>query len=185
MTRPNPLLQPFDLFPYASVQVEDLQPAIQQIVEDSRSALALIIEREADQLRSFAREQGCDDLQPWDYEFYAQKMRQHEGRDPDQALREYFSFETALSGLIGLVEQLYGISIKKVAAEVWDTQVQVLQITEAGDVLGHIYLDAFVRPGSRPGRGHLPFAIDMLMPMVLCRDLLRSCSVTSNQAGCR
>ncbi len=48
MTRPNPLLQPFDLFPYASVQVEDLQPAIQQIVEENRSALALIIEREAD-----------------------------------------------------------------------------------------------------------------------------------------
>lgn len=105
------------------------------------------LEREADQLRSFAREQGCDDLQPWDYEFYAQKMRQHEGRDPDQVMREYYSFESALSGLIGLVEQLYGISIKKVEAEVWDDKVQVLQVAEAGDVLGHIYLDAFIRPG--------------------------------------
>lgn len=105
------------------------------------------LEREADQLRSFARQQGCDDLQPWDYEFYAQKLRQHEGRDPDQVLREYYSFETALSGLIGLVEQLYGISIEKVEADVWDTEVQVLQVVEAGDVLGHIYLDAFIRPG--------------------------------------
>lgn len=48
MTRPNPLLQPFDLFPYAQVQVEDLQPAIQHIVEENRVALAAILECEAD-----------------------------------------------------------------------------------------------------------------------------------------
>ncbi|MEG0859464.1 MAG: M3 family metallopeptidase [Pseudomonas sp.] len=105
------------------------------------------LEREADQLRAFAAEQGCDDLQPWDYEFYAQKMRQRERADPDQALREYFSYETALKGLMELTGQLYGISIEAVEAEVWDSQVRVLQIAQAQEVLGHIYLDTFARPG--------------------------------------
>ncbi|WP_422422555.1 M3 family metallopeptidase [Pseudomonas sp. GZD-222] len=105
------------------------------------------LEREADQLRAFAQQQGCDDLQPWDYEFYAQKMRQRGGSDPDQVLCEYFSYETALNGLIELAEQLYGISIDTLEAEAWHPAVRVLQITEAREVLGHIYLDTFSRPG--------------------------------------
>ncbi|MDD1015589.1 M3 family metallopeptidase [Pseudomonas rubra] len=108
------------------------------------------LEREASELRAFAKRQGCGELQPWDYEFYAQKMRLMDGVDPDQVLSEYFSFDSAVNGLIGLVEQLYDLSITRIDAPVWDPQVQVLRVTEAGEVLGHIYLDVYARPG-KPG----------------------------------
>ncbi|MFK0085714.1 M3 family metallopeptidase [Pseudomonas sp. NPDC090755] len=105
------------------------------------------LQREARELRAFANSQGCDDLQPWDYSFYAQKMREADGADLDQALSEYFSFDSVVSGLTGLAEQLYGLTISSVDGQTWDSQVQLLQVAEAGVVLGHIYLDVYARPG--------------------------------------
>ncbi|CAK9892004.1 MULTISPECIES: M3 family metallopeptidase [Pseudomonas] len=105
------------------------------------------LQREANELRAFANSQGCDDLQPWDYSFYAQKMREADSADADQVLSEYFSFDSVVRGLTGLAERLYGITISNVDAQTWDSQVQLLQVAEAGVVLGHIYLDVYARPG--------------------------------------
>lgn len=138
----------FSNFVELSLQTKEAQSVVE--VESFLNALNARgrprLEQEADELRAFAKTRGCDDLQPWDYEFYAQKMREQKGSDSDQSLREHFSFETALSALIELVAQLYGISIATIDAEVWDPHVSVLQITESEDVLGHIYLDPFTRP---------------------------------------
>lgn len=108
--------------------------------------------RDLDELRAFAAEQGCSDLQSWDVGYYSEKLRQSRYSISEEALRAYFPVDKVLSGLFAIVEQLYGIQLRELTDfDRWYPDVRLFAIEEQGQLLGRFFLDLYARPNKRGG----------------------------------
>jgi peptidyl-dipeptidase Dcp len=99
------------------------------------------------------REGGKFKLAPWDWPYYAEKVRQEKYALDDAALRPYFRLENVRSGIFTLCEKLYGLKfIERKDVQVYHPEVQVFEVREADNsYVGVLYLDFHPRPGKRGG----------------------------------
>ncbi len=82
-----------------------------------------------EQLRAYAAEQGCTELQSWDAGYYAEKLREARYSVSQEALRAYFPVDKVLSGLFAIVGRLYGIQIRELHDfERWHADVRLFEI---------------------------------------------------------
>jgi oligopeptidase A len=110
-------------------------------------------EKDLQELRAFAAEQmGLHDLQAWDVAYVSEKLRQQRYAFSEQEVKQYFPEDAVLAGLFGLVEKLFGLSIKLSSAPVWHESVRFFDIRdEVGDLLGQFYIDLYARASKRGG----------------------------------
>jgi oligopeptidase A len=101
-------------------------------------------------LQAFA---GATELRPWDIAYYAEKQRLALYDLDEEQLRPYFPLEHVLSGLFGIVRQLYGIVVDEVHdLPVWHGNVRAFRICDAdASLLGYFYADFFPREQKRDG----------------------------------
>lgn len=92
-------------------------------------------------------------LQPWDWWFYAEKLRQQKYALSEEELRPYFELSNVRKGAFDLAHRLYGINIEPVEGlPVYHPDVETFKITDAdGSLLGIFYTDYFPRATKRPG----------------------------------
>ncbi|NBA96977.1 M3 family metallopeptidase [Pseudomonas sp. R5(2019)] len=138
-------------FAQLSLQTKAAQTTseVAAFLNDLTTSSRPLLLREAEQLRKIAAEDNCHDLQPWDHEFYAQRLREQKGSS-DQYMREYFAFESVLHGLIVMTQRLVGVTLELARTDVWDDKVRLLQVSRGKEVLGHIFIDPYARPGKAP-----------------------------------
>ncbi|NOR67305.1 MAG: oligopeptidase A, partial [Woeseiaceae bacterium] len=93
------------------------------------------------------------DLAAWDIAFYTEKLKQKKFSISNDVLRQYFLIARALSGLFGLAERLYGVSIaKNDDIQTWHDSVSYYELRErSGTVIGGFYADLYARNGKRGG----------------------------------
>jgi oligopeptidase A len=123
---------------------------LEQLADQSR----MVAEQDIAQLRAFAREHlDIDELQAWDLNYAAEKLRQHKYDLSQEALKPYFPEHQVLDGLFNIVNRLYGITIAAVAGvETWHPDVRFYEIIDArGTLRGQFYLDLYARPHKRGG----------------------------------
>ncbi len=115
-------------------------------------------QRDLAELRCFAAEHlGLADLQPWDIAYAAEKLKEKRFSFSEQEVKQYFTEPGVLGGLFGLIESLFDVSIRADTAPVWHDSVRFYRIERslgAGQpprLIGQFYLDAYARPGKRPG----------------------------------
>ncbi|MGR5154497.1 oligopeptidase A [Photobacterium swingsii] len=111
-------------------------------------------EREVAELRAFAKDEfGADDLQPWDFAFYSEKLKQHRYSISDEQLRPYFPEKTAVSGLFEVLKRVFGMDVKqRDGVDVWDDTVTFYDIFDSkGELRGSFYLDLYAREHKRGG----------------------------------
>jgi oligopeptidase A len=110
-------------------------------------------EKDLEALRAFAAaEMGLEDLQAWDIGYASEKMRLQRYAFSEQDVKQYFPEDAVLSGLFGLVETLFGLSIKQSSAPVWHEAVLFFEICDnKGLVIGQFYLDLYARASKRGG----------------------------------
>jgi oligopeptidase A len=106
------------------------------------------------ELKQFAREQhGLDALEAWDVGFYSELLRRAKYNISQEDLRPFFPVPHILQGLFGVVQRLYGLTIrarKGVAA--WHPDVRFFEIFDEQQTLrGSFYLDLYARPHKRGG----------------------------------
>lgn len=83
---------------------------------------------------------GLTDVQPWDYAFLAQIIRQQTSGVSEDALRAYFPLDSTLSRLCALINRLFDIELSEINDfDAWAPDVRLLQAQAYGEVLGHIY----------------------------------------------
>ena len=103
-------------------------------------------------LRTFAAEQGCDELKPWDVGYYSEKLRQHRYAISQEVLRPYFPVNTVIKGMFGVVQKLYGIELREVNEfERWHADARLFEVLENGEVIGRFFLDLYARSHKRGG----------------------------------
>jgi peptidyl-dipeptidase Dcp len=94
-------------------------------------------------------------IEPWDYLYYAEKVRKAT-YDLDQAeLKPYFALDNVVAGALWAAEQRYGITFTEITGTVpvFDPDVRVWEVTDTRTRAhrGLFYLDNFARAGKRSG----------------------------------
>ena len=99
------------------------------------------------------REGGKFKLAPWDWPYYAEKLRQEKYALDDSALRPYFKLENVRQGIFTLCDKLYGLKfIERRDIPVYNPEVQVFEVNEAdGRYVGVLFMDFHPRPSKRGG----------------------------------
>lgn len=101
---------------------------------------------DADLLAFVRAEGGPDPLEPWDYGFWAERLRRARFDFDDEALRPYFPVDRVFAGMFEICEQLFDLEIEEVSQTapgfpgVWDPAVRYFRV--AG-------------PDGRGGRAHV------------------------------
>lgn len=120
-----------------------------------KPAVARVKEEVAD-MTAIARKEGVKgQLEPWDYLYYAEKVRKAK-YDLDQAqIKPYFELNNMIEAAFWSAGQLYGLSfteIKDASVPVFHPDVRVWRVTDkAGKEVGLFYGDNFARAGKRSG----------------------------------
>lgn len=108
----------------------------------------------ADMQAVIDREKGGFQLQPWDYAFYAEKVRKEKYDLDESQIRPYFELDHVLKdGVFFAAHQMYGVSFKqRTDLPVYDPDARVWEVFDAdGSTIGLIYTDFFARDSKQGG----------------------------------
>ena len=91
-------------------------------------------------------------FEPWDWRYYAEKVRKDKYALDDATLRPYFSLENVREGAFSLANRLYGITFRPLVAPVYHKDCSVYEVLDVdGTHLGVLYFDFFPRSGKSSG----------------------------------
>jgi len=110
-------------------------------------------ERDVREVREFAASQlGIADLQPWDFSYASEKLREARYAYSEQELKKYFTEPRVLAGLFKVIETLFSVAIREDAAPAWHPDVKFFRIEDLkGQLLGQFYLDLYARDHKQGG----------------------------------
>jgi peptidyl-dipeptidase Dcp len=120
-----------------------------------KPAVKRVAEEVADMQKIANKEKKKITIEPWDYLFYAEKVRKKKYDLDQEALKPYFELNNMISASFYMAEQLYGMTFKEVTGQdglpVFHPDVRVWEVTRGGEYLGLFYGDYFARAGKRSG----------------------------------
>jgi len=92
-------------------------------------------------------------LMPWDWWYYAEKLRQEKYALNEEELKPYFELNNVRKGVFTLAHNLYGLNFEKLEnMPVYNKEVEVFKVTDSdSSLVGILYTDYFPRVGKRPG----------------------------------
>jgi peptidyl-dipeptidase Dcp len=121
-----------------------------QVWEPAKAKAA--VEREA--LRAMAAATAPDlVVEPWDWRYYAEKVRAARFHVDEAAVRPYFSLERMLAAAFDCAQRLFGITLAPRAdLPAYHPDVRVFEVRDRdGRAIGLFLSDNFARPGKRGG----------------------------------
>ncbi len=112
-------------------------------------------EKEAADIQAMINKTGGKfTLAPWDWAFYAEKVRQEKFDLNEESIKPYFEFERVLKdGVFFTLEKLYGVTFKpRPDLPVYHEDVKAYEMFDAdGSSMAIFYADYFAREGKRGG----------------------------------
>ncbi len=109
---------------------------------------------EARDLQALIDTQGLSfQLQPWDWWFYAEKLKKSKYNLDDAELRPYFQLEKVRAGAFEVATKLFGLEfVKRNDIPVYHKDVEVFEVLDRdGSHVGIFYTDYFPRASKRGG----------------------------------
>lgn len=86
---------------------------------------------------------------------YLENLIRTEAYEVDaQEVRQYFSYDKVKSGIFGLVQDLFGVTIEPWDTEVWHPAVEAFELRDDGKPIGQFYLDMHPREGKYQSAAH-------------------------------
>ncbi len=120
------------------------------------AAIARVEEEVAD-MQAVADAEGADiKIAPWDYRFYAEKVRQEKYNLDSDEVKQYLQLDKLREAMFYVAGELFGFDFAPVpegSVPVFHPDVKVWEVThkETGENIGLWYLDPFARKGKRSG----------------------------------
>lgn len=118
-----------------------------------KPAVARVAEEVAD-MQAIAKERGEDlTVEPWDYRFYAEKVRKKKYDLDAAALKPYLQLEKLLQAQFWVANQLFDLEFTEVdGLPIYHPDVRVFEVTgPKGKHVGYWYFDPYAREGKRSG----------------------------------
>ena len=92
-------------------------------------------------------------IEPWDYMYYAEKVRKARYDLDEEEVSQYFKMENVRAGVFGNASRLYGISFEPVeGVNLYNPEAEAFKVTDSdGSLIGIIITDYFPRDSKRGG----------------------------------
>lgn len=122
---------------------------IMKLLNELRTAYEGPLKKEIEEIEAFAGHK----LQPWDYSYYSNKLRQARYSFDEEALRPYLPLDKVVDGVLHMASELYGIKFAESdRVEKYHPDVKVYEVSDSdGSYIGLLYMDFFTRESKRPG----------------------------------
>lgn len=120
------------------------------------AAIARVEEEVAD-MQALAEAEGADiKIAPWDYRFYAEKVRQDKYAFSGDEVKQYLQLDNLREAMFYVAGRLFNFDFKAIddgSVPTFHEDVKVWEVTDrdSGDHIGLWYLDPFARKGKRSG----------------------------------
>ncbi len=122
-------------------------PAIAQFKTDVAAAQKLV-----------DAEKGGFQIEPWDYRYYIEKVRKATYDLDMNEVKPYLQLDHLRDAMFAAAHAIYELDFKKVDGfAVFHPDVEVYQVTRAGEHVGYWYFDPYQRPGKRSGAWMVPY----------------------------
>jgi peptidyl-dipeptidase Dcp len=111
-------------------------------------------EADRDALQALVQEEGGNfTLAPWDWRFYAEKLRQQRCDVDEAAIKPYLSLERMIEAVFYTAERLFGLRFsERTNVPVWHPDVRIWEVRGSdGGAIGVFFGDYFARPSKRSG----------------------------------
>ena len=133
---------------------KDPERAMELMMRVWPAAVQRVNEEVAD-MRPFARRDGVSTIEPWDYRYYMEKVRNAKFDLSQDEIKPYFELSNMVKGMFWSAEQLYDLHFEENTGKVpvFHPDVRTFEVTNAktGEVIGLFYLDTYEREGKRSG----------------------------------
>lgn len=115
----------------------------------------MMVHKEVTDMQAIANEEGNNiKIEPWDYRYYAEKVRKAKFDLDQNELKPYLQMEKLREGMFWVAGKLFGLEFKQLEKiAVFHPDVRVFQVNRIADgkPIGLWYFDPFARPGKRSG----------------------------------
>ncbi len=117
------------------------------------AAIARVREEVADMQKLADGEKANLKVEPWDYRFYAEKVRKAKYDLDQNEVKGYLQLENMREAMFWAAGQLYGLKFTQVRERVpvYQPDVRVYEVTRAAKRVGLWYFDPYARDGKRSG----------------------------------
>ncbi len=113
------------------------------------------VKEEVADMAKIARKDGVKTFEPWDYLFYAEKVRKAKYALDQEEVKQYFELNNIINGMFYMAEQLYGLQFKEITGKVpvFHPDMRVWEVTDktTGQFRGVYYGDWYARANKRSG----------------------------------
>ncbi|MBL8309551.1 MAG: M3 family metallopeptidase [Burkholderiales bacterium] len=94
-------------------------------------------------------------LEPWDWRFYEEKVRQSHFKLDDAAVKPYFELDRMIAAMFGVAGRLFGLSFKEVTQapgiQLYHPDVRLFEVHREGQLKALFISDNFARSSKRGG----------------------------------
>jgi peptidyl-dipeptidase Dcp len=116
------------------------------------AAIARVKEEVAD-MQALADKEGAGiRIEPWDYRYYAEKVRKAKYDLDSNEVKQYLQLEKLREGMFWAATRLFGYEFAPVTdVPVYHADVRVWNVSQGGRHVGLFYFDPYARTGKRSG----------------------------------
>ena len=109
--------------------------------------------QERDRLFAAARAEGFNgELAPWDWRYYAERVRSAEYEIDEAAVKPYFTLDNMQRAAFDTAGRLFGLSFEPIAdVDLYHPDVRAYEVRDAAGHVGVFLTDHFARPDKRSG----------------------------------
>ncbi|NQY48426.1 MAG: M3 family metallopeptidase [Colwellia sp.] len=146
---------------YASWRLEDRmakspENAIALMESVWPAAIARVDEEVADMLAIGKRQDGIEQVEAWDYRFYAEKVRKDKYNLDSDEVKQYLQLDNLREAMFYVAGRLFNFNFTEItdgSVPVFHEDVRVWEVKgeTSGEHIGLWYLDPFARQGKRSG----------------------------------
>jgi peptidyl-dipeptidase Dcp len=119
------------------------KPAVEKVHQDV-AEMQKIVNTEGDNFK----------IEPWDYRYYAEKVRKAKYSLDQNEIKQYLQLENLREGMFWVAGELFGLSFEQITdVPVYHKDVRVWEVSDKalGKTIGLWYFDPYARTGKRSG----------------------------------
>lgn len=112
------------------------------------------VKEEVAEMQALADKEGANiKIEPWDYYYYAEKVRRDKYALDENEVRAYFQLDNVVEGIFNLASRLYGVKFTELPdAPKYNPEVKVYEVTDTlGNHVAIFMTDYFPRASKRQG----------------------------------
>ena len=140
-------------FRMADTMAKEPEKAMDLMMKVWPAAVARVKEEVADMQAIADKEKAGITIEPWDYRYYAEKVRKAKYDLDQNELKPYFQLDNMVAAMFDAAGKLYGMNFTENTGTVpvFEPEVRTFEVKRDGKVIGLFYLDNFARAGKRSG----------------------------------